>query len=236
MSKVFSLAQVLIAQKAVFCYAVGMELKDKIVVITGAAKGLGKSMASAFALAGAVVVPTDRDSTDVTDEEQVNALGASVVEKYGRIDIWVNNAGVWLPPTSILEMDTKRVREMFDVNLFGTMNGSRVALRHMVKQGNGVIMNILSTAALEGKVGLAGYVASKFAIDGFTKTLRLEAGDSGIKVIGVYPGGTKTSLYEESQPVDYDQYMDADEVAKKIITNLEQEEPVAELILKRPKV
>jgi NAD(P)-dependent dehydrogenase (short-subunit alcohol dehydrogenase family) len=213
-----------------------MQLKDKIVVITGAAKGLGKSMSDAFASAGAVVVATDRSTTDVTDEDQVRVLGSSVVEKYGKIDIWVNNAGIWLPPTPILGMDTKRVREMFDVNLFGTINGSRVALDYMTKQGNGIIVNILSTAALEGKVGLAGYVASKFAIDGFTKTLRLETEGTGIKVISVYPGGTKTNLYDGNKPADYEQYMESDEVARKIVSNLEQPEPLTDLILKRPKV
>ncbi len=226
-----------------------MNLKNKVVVITGASKGLGESLAYGFEREGALCVVSARSSTselakkinglsfkaDVTKEMDMMSLAKKAVQQYGHLDIWVNNAGLWVPPQPLENTDCDRVREMYEVNLLGTMYGSKAALSTMKQQHAGCIMNILSVAALEGKEGQYGYVASKFAADGFTKTLRIEAAQSNISVIAVYPGGMQTHLFDEGKPEHYKDFMDPAEVAQKIIFNLKQETPQEELILRRKK-
>jgi len=227
-----------------------MELKNKVVVITGASRGLGKALAHAFAGAGSklmVAARSEKDlqefannlnalvvATDVTNEAAVMSLADATVQKYGRIDIWINNAGVRTPHAPIEEMDMKRVHDIIEVNLFGTMYGSKAALIQMKKQGSGTIINILSTSALEGRKNSSGYVASKYAATGFTKSLRLEVEDTNIKVIAIYPGGMQTSFFDEQKPNDYDKYMLPSFVVEKIIQNLQHDNPEEELIIKRP--
>lgn len=227
-----------------------MELKDKVIVITGASRGLGKAMAEAFAAAGAKLALSARSKgelekvagelgtlpvvADVTAEGQVKNLAEAAIEKYGRIDIWINNAGIWFPRRPIEETDWQgEVRQMLEVNLFGLVYGSIAAESQMKKQQHGVILNILSSSALDGRVGSSGYVSSKFAASGFTKTLRKETADFNIKVIGVYPGGIKTSLFEGRRPDDYDQYMQPEYVVEIILKNLKLENPEDEVIIKR---
>ncbi|KKW11829.1 MAG: Short-chain dehydrogenase/reductase SDR [Candidatus Jorgensenbacteria bacterium GW2011_GWB1_49_9] len=226
-----------------------MTIKDKVIVITGASRGLGRALTDVFAKEGAKLILSSRQGdafenesrelgagffpADVTDESQVAKLADFAVQKFGRIDVWINNAGIWIPHAPIEEMDLKRVHDMVEVNLFGTIHGSKAALIQMKKQGSGTIINILSTSALEGRAGSSGYCASKYAAVGFTESLRLEAQPENIKVLAVYPGGMQTHLFDEQKPADYDKYMAPDFVAEAIIGNLKKENPEEELIIRR---
>lgn len=225
-------------------------MKDKVIVITGASKGLGRAMAQILASKGAQVVISGRDAqdlaqlskeigataivADVTREDQVSELAARTVAASGRIDIWINNAGVWLPRASIEDTDMKRAHDMLEVNLFGTVYGSRAALIQMKKQGQGMIVNILSTSALQGRPNSALYSASKHAAKGFTDSLREEVKGQGISVIGVCPGGIQTHLFDEKKPEDFDEFMTPEFVAQKIVENLESSVPETEMVIKRP--
>lgn len=229
-----------------------MDLGGKIVVITGGSKGLGKALAIAFGNKGAKVVISSRNKEelevtaskldiasivcDVTKESDVQNLADEVLKKYGRIDIWINDAGVWLPHASIEETNWQRVHEMFEVNIFGTIYGSKVALIQMRKQDFGMIINILSTSALDGRPRSSGYCASKYAAAGFTKSLRKEVEGTNIKVFGIYPGGMQTSFFDEKKPREFDEFMSADFVATKIIENLTSGTPEEEQIIKRPSI
>lgn len=228
-----------------------MNLKDKIVVITGGSKGLGKALAENFIKEGSKVIISSYSKkelesvarkisaipfvADVTDEKQIIKLANFAVRRFGRIDIWINNAGIWIPHAPIEKLDSKRVREMIEVNLFGTIFGSRVALIQMKKQHRGVIVNVLSTSALEGRAGSAAYCASKYGATGFTKSIRLEAKPERILVLSVYPGGMQTHLFDKKKPVDFDKYMEPSLVAQKVIKNLKTKNPKEELIIKRKK-
>lgn len=227
-----------------------MVIKDKVVVITGASRGFGKALAAAFAKEGAKLIVSSRSgmelnntgqelnaavfTSDVTNENEVFKLAKFAVQKFGKIDIWINNAGIWIPHVPVEEMDLKRVHDMVEVNLFGTIHGSRAALIQMKKQHSGTIINVLSTSALQGRAGSSGYVASKYAAVGFTKSLRLEAQSENINVLAVYPGGMQTQIFDEKKPVDYDKYMDPNFVAGTVIENLKKDNPEEELIIKRP--
>lgn len=227
-----------------------MELKDKVVVITGASRGLGKDLGVVFAQEKAQLVLGVRTANeineltknvnglaivaDVTDEQQIINLAQAAINQFGRIDIWVNNAGIRIPHCPVEELDSARVHAMMEVNFFGTMYGSKAALMQMKKQKSGIIINILSTSALTGRANSSAYCASKYAAVGFTNSLRLEAMAENIKVIGVYPGGMKTHFFDEQRPADYNDYMDPKIVAEKIVENLKSDIMEEDLIIKRP--
>ena len=224
-----------------------MELKDKVVVITGGTKGLGKALSLCFLKMARRLrfVPEMKKilkdlelgilgiKADVTKEKQLQHVVDIVKEEFEKLDIWINNAGIWLPHVPIEETDWKRAHDLIEVNLFGTVYGSKVALLQMRKQGFGSIINILSTSALEGKINETAYCASKFAAMGFTKSLIKEVDGKNIKVLAVYPGGMRTNLFDEKKPENYADFMDPNDVALKIVENLKKENPEEELIIKR---
>lgn len=227
-----------------------MDLKDKVVVITGASRGLGRAIAETLSEEGCELVVSSRSKerleglaskikvyaveADVRKESDVVNLAAEAVKKFGRIDIWINNAGIWIPHDLVEDIDWARAHDMMEVNFFGTAYGSKAALRYMKQQKSGMIINILSTSALKGNPKSSAYAASKYAQRGFTDALRDEVRENGITVISVYPGGMKTILFNEQLPEDYDKYMEPTSVARKIVANLKSEKPEEEQLLKRP--
>lgn len=221
-------------------------------MITGGAKGLGKSLAKSFSNKGAHVVMCDKnidelDSTskdlgvtgipaDVTNEADLSEVLKKVILQFGHVDIWVNNAGVWMPTVALEDVDMEKAKKLFEINVFGTIHGIRTASRQMKLQKSGTIVNIVSTTAFDGMNGLSGsmYVASKYALRGLTNVVREEVKGNNVKIVGVYPGGMKTDIFNESVPKNLDQFMSADDIAEKIVTNLELVEPLEQLVLKRP--
>jgi NAD(P)-dependent dehydrogenase (short-subunit alcohol dehydrogenase family) len=217
-------------------------MKDKIIIITGAGKGLGKTMADMLTAKGATVISSGRQiespgiKADVTREEDLSNLMNEVINKYGKVDIWINNAGVWLPKKPIENFSANEVQDLFQTNFFGTFFGMRVAIRQMKEQKYGTIVNICSTTAFDGMNGSSGsaYVSSKYAIRGLTNCIRDELKDTNISVVGVYPGGFKSDLFNKTKPENFDEFMSVESVAEKIVNNLEQEAPDPQLIIKRP--
>lgn len=227
-----------------------MTLKDKVIVITGGSQGFGKALAQAFKneKSNVVISSHNKESlestakklsldyflADVTIYEDVQKLGEYAVGKYGKIDFWINNAGIQIAPSLIENIDRKKLRLLFEVNFFGYFYGCQIALSYMKKQNNGVVININSTAGLEGKPELSAYSSSKFAIKGLTESIRKEVTNLNISMLGVFPGGMQTDIYKEKYPSDIKDYMKVDTVVKKVIANLRSENPEADLIIKRP--
>ncbi len=228
-----------------------MNLKDKVVVITGGTKGLGRALVFKFVDTGAKVVATthreetEKDfpenvvfvKTDVRSEKEVQNLARTAIEKFGQIDVWINNAGMlyaFSPESEYIDME--KAHEILDVNFFGTVFGCRAALKYMKEVGQGTVVNILSTAALDAtnSKNLKIYAASKWAVNGYLQGLKAENTDSNISLISVYPGGMQTELWKEYKPEKLPDYMDANSVAEKIVTNLQLENPEKEQIIKRP--
>ncbi len=225
-----------------------MDLNGKIVVITGGSKGLGRSLAELLSKEGAklaICSPEEEEilavakeigclgiRADVRREEEVKKLAELTEREFGRIDIWINNAGIRIPRVPLEDTDMKRVHEMVEVNLFGTMYGSKAAMIQMKKRKEGTIVNILSTSALEGAKYSTGYGASKGGAIAFTKSLRVELSPFGISVIGVYPKGMRTEFFRENKPADYEKYMDPREVARQIVNNLKKNKPEEEFFIK----
>lgn len=225
-------------------------MSPKTVVITGGSTGLGKELAKKFIERGENVIICARDEhklhdaaqeigatpfvADVTKDNDLQNLAEFTLSTFGTLDIWINNAGVWLPETPVEELDISRVEKMYDINVFGTMRGVQAALPLMKKQGTGTIINIVSTSALMARPFLSGYSSSKWAVRGFTDGVREECKGSGVSIIGIYPGGMNTDLFNEQRPENIGEFMSAESVAQKILENLKLESPVEELILKRP--
>lgn len=227
-----------------------MNLTNKTIVITGSSQGFGKALAKAFIAEGSRVVISSHEITslessakeinadhflvDVTLFDDMEKLADYVFRKYGRIDIWINNAGIQVAPSSVEQVDRKRLHDLFEVNFFGYFYGCQVALTQMKKQGNGTIININSTAGLDGKPEISAYSASKFAIKGLTESIRKEVKDFNIKVYGIFPGGMQTEIYKEKYPADLKEYMQVDTVVKKVVDNLKSDNPEIDLVIKRP--
>ncbi len=181
-------------------------LAGKVAVVTGAASGIGLATARRFAAAGATVVLSDiNDATDeasdlgadflavdVSEEDSVASLVASVVEAHGRLDVMVNNAGVLLTAKGIDADSTDDVRRMIDVNLFGVLFGMRHASRAMGP--GGAIVNTASMAGIVGFPGLSAYGASKWGVVGLTRHAAVELGPLGIRANCVCPTGVATPM------------------------------------------
>ena len=227
-----------------------MNLKDKVIVITGGSKGFGKTLAELFVKEGAKIVINSNNKkeikkvasemevlgicADVTKEKDLIKLADKVIKKFGNIDIWINNAGLWIPHAFVEDFDMDKVRKMFDVNVIGLINGSRVALHLMKKRGTGTIINVISDSALAGRPMSSAYSASKWAVDGFTKSIREE--NKNISILSIYPGGMKTDIFGEVKPDDFNDFMETKYVAEKVINNLKLENPEEELVIQKPNI
>lgn len=193
-----------------------MCLKNQVAIITGAGRGLGQATALLFGKEGVHVIAASRTpteiehtaqqiresggtaiaiSTDVTDLAQVSDLFRYVDEYYGRVNILVNNAGVGLFG-SVEELTPEALDYMLAVNLKGTVYCSQAAFKRMKDAGSGQIINILSTASKVGRTNESGYTASKWAVAGFTESLKAEARPLGIRVTSFCPGGINTAFWQ----------------------------------------
>lgn len=193
-----------------------MEFKDKVVIVTGGSRGIGFATVEAFLKEGAAVVLCgSRQETadkavaqlketypeakvegiwpDLGSLEDVQAAFDRVVEKYGRIDVLVNNAGI-SESTSFAEYTQEIFQKVMDLNVNGMFNCAKAVVGVMEKQGGGVILNTSSMVSISGQPSGVAYPTSKFAVNGFTVSLARELGPKGIRVNAVAPGITATDM------------------------------------------
>jgi len=191
-----------------------MRLRDKVAAVTGGGQGIGRAIALALGREGAVVVVADLDleaagqvvreveagagralavRADVTRPADAEAIVQAAVETFGRLDILVNNAGTY-PSADIVDMDEAQWDLVLAVNLKGTFLCSQAAVRRMIAQGRGTIVNVASVDAKTRTTGNAHYAAAKAGVISFTRTLACEMAPHGIRVNAVAPGwiATKT--------------------------------------------
>jgi NAD(P)-dependent dehydrogenase (short-subunit alcohol dehydrogenase family) len=197
-----------------------MRLHDKVVVITGAASGMGRSMAIRFAAEGAKLVVGDKhgerlrevvaqlrdsgasivgDDGDISDQPTAEALVDHAHAAYGRIDVLVNNAGVMDHFQGAGELTNEVWRRVLGTNLDGPMFTTRRALTYMLKQGGGSIVNIASLSSFSGASAGAAYTASKHALLGLTRNTAWRYAKEGIRCNAICPGAVKTNI-QESMP------------------------------------
>jgi NAD(P)-dependent dehydrogenase (short-subunit alcohol dehydrogenase family) len=190
-------------------------MSSPVVLITGALTGIGRATALAFAKEGAQVVVSGRHDeegeklaaemrklgaeaefvrADVRHEEEVRNLVDKTVERFGRLDVAVNNAGTEGAPGPVTEQTAESFAATFDTNVLGTLLSMKHELRIMLPQRSGSIVNVSSAYGSVGAAGASVYVASKHAVEGLTKSAALEVAGTGVRVNVVAPGTTDTGM------------------------------------------
>ncbi len=210
-----------------------MRLQDKVAVITGGARGLGQAMAELFVREGAKVIAADMGELsyknhsvegyklNVTSGEECKKFFDYVVEKYGQIDVLVNNAGI-MKESLLIWMTDKDWKDVIDVALLGYFNVTRRVVFFMLQKKRGVIINISSTAGQSGLPGMGSYSTAKAGIIGASKSLALEVAERGIRVNVVAPGFIETEMTS---------HLPVNEIVKRIpMKRLGKPEEVAEVV------
>jgi 3alpha(or 20beta)-hydroxysteroid dehydrogenase len=186
-------------------------LDGKVAIITGAAGGIGAAAARRLAQEGALLLLTDADEErarrlaaelgegadalahDVTSEEQWRAVVAHALETHGRIDVLLNNAGVFLA-APLTETSLEEFRRVMDINVTGVFLGMRTVAPAMIERRAGSMINVSSVAGLMGSPFLAAYAASKWAVRGMSKVAAKELAQSGVRVNSLHPGQIDTDM------------------------------------------
>ena len=219
------------------------EFDGQVAVVTGAARGIGRSIARRLATGGATVLATDvMDPVetveeisseggvaegmvfDVTDPESAAAAIATIHERHGRIDVLVNNAGITRDQL-LIRMKVGDWRKVLDINLDGVFNVTQPVAKIMMRQRSGRIVNVASVVGLMGNAGQTNYAASKAGLIGFTKSLARELGPRQVTVNAVAPGYIKTSMTEKLTDAQREALM-----ANVAIPRLGEPEDVAEAV------
>lgn len=219
----------------------------KVAFVTGAASGIGRATAVAFASEGARVAILDRTedglrdtadairnaggevlviACDVSKPEQVEAAVARTVETFGRLDVAFNNAGVENKAAPVAEIELDEWDRILDINLRGTFICMKHELAQMVRQGSGVVINTSSGAGVRGVAGGAAYAASKHAIIGLTKSAALDYAKLNIRVNAILPGNIETPMMDRFTGGDIQKAIDLEPVGR-----LGKPEEIADAVL-----
>lgn len=192
-----------------------MKIRDKVAVVTGAASGMGKAIATLYAKNGAKVIAVDLNETGVQEvvaeieenggtatavaaniakEEDVQNMIDTAVETYGTLDILVNNAGIMDNMMPAAELTDDLWEKVLSINTTGLMRATRKALSIFLEKESGVIVNMTSSAGLAGSRAGAAYTASKHAVVGYTKNVGFQYAEKGIRCNAIAPGGVNTNI------------------------------------------
>jgi dehydrogenase/reductase SDR family member 7B len=221
-------------------------MKDKVVIITGGSSGIGSACAEVFGKAGAKIVISGRNEENlIKEEEDLKSKGIDVLtvvadvsiekdneklmsealQKFGKIDVLINNAGISMRAL-FEDVDVSVLKKVMDINFYGTVFATKYALPHIIKS-KGSIVGISSIAGYRGLPGRTGYSASKFAMQGFLESLRTELLKKGVHVLVACPGFTSTNIRNTAlskdgstqgeSPRDEKKMMSSEEVADEIL-------------------
>ncbi|WP_224484811.1 3-oxoacyl-ACP reductase FabG [Robertkochia aurantiaca] len=206
---------------------------NKIIIITGGINGIGKATTDVFLEKGGTVIALDIDAdlgkkvmdddqtgrleflqVNVTVRQEVESAVAGIINRYKKIDVLINNAGITRDST-LLKMTEKDWQQVIDVNLTGVFNCTQVVAAHMAEAGSGVILNAASVVGIYGNFGQTNYVATKSGVIGMSKVWARELGRKGIRVNAVAPGFIATDMVNT--------------IPEKVIANLESKTPLGRL-------
>lgn len=221
-------------------------LRDKVAIVTGASSGIGRATALALAKESACVALAARRvealhelaeqiqklgqkalvlQTNVTRQEQVEAMVQEVLEHWGRVDILISNAGEYIRG-SVIDLNPADLQRSLDVNYFGGVYSIKAVLPHMLAQKSG---HIIAVTSMDGKIGLppdAPYVSAKFAMTGFLEVLRQEVSDHGIHVTNVLPGRVDTVMIEHLRFSWVSPKISPEHVARSVLHAIRKRKPI----------
>lgn len=220
-----------------------MVLKNKIAVVTGASDGIGKQIALKLAAQGVSLALVARNEErlaevknqclnsgspkvesyicDISIKDQVKETSTKIISDFQNIDILINNAGIWQKVGQLTEASLEDIQSVISVNLTGLVMLTNLLLPNLKNQKESLIINVSSHSGIEPKLGQSVYCASKWGVTGFTESLRLDLKGSGVRVAGVYQGGTRTALFEKaSDPKDaetFNKFTDPSDLADVVV-------------------
>jgi NAD(P)-dependent dehydrogenase (short-subunit alcohol dehydrogenase family) len=202
---------------------VDASLKDKVIVITGSTRGIGRAMAESCAAAGATVVVSSRTESaveetvdalrrmgavasgvvcDVAREADLDALLTHAIAEHGRVDVWVNNAGISLGMRLHVETSAEEIAAIVNTNLVGTMIASRLLVPYFIERGGGVLVNVSGRGGRGDTAAYtSAYAATKAGVMVFTKSLAAEHRDDPVSILVFMPGMVDTDFYNDAMPV-----------------------------------
>jgi butyryl-CoA dehydrogenase len=228
-------------------------LKGKIAVVTGAGSGMGRCMTLQLLEKGAIVIATDKNSetlketesmapngeihiftVDASKEDQINAFAKKVIKQFGYIDILINNAGFALGKIALKDVKMDDFKLLMDVNVWGVINHTKAFIDVLLERPEASIVNISSLFGITGLSEQVPYCTTKFAVRGFSESLRMEMIGTNVVVTCVHPGGIKTNIAKNS--INYGQEdllekfeknllrIPAEEAAKDIINSIQKKQ------------
>jgi len=232
------------------------QLDEKVAVVTGAGRGIGKVIAQTLADNGARVVVAARTSreilslaakitrdggkavpicVDITNEASVEKLFATIDNEFGRVDVLINNAGMGVF-SHIVDCSSEDFDRVLAVNAGGTFLCSREALKRMIPQESGYIINISSVLGTRAYVNQGAYTAAKHGVMGLTKALALEGQPHGIRVSAILPGGVNTKMIAKSRPdLDASDLLEPEDIAEAVmyLLGLSEKASVDQIYIRR---
>lgn len=201
----------------------------KVIVITGGSDGLGRTLAEFLSEKNDVIILSpnkekitgvadsincDYQVCDVTDYKNIEGSITNIVNKYSKIDVLINNAGLWIQE-ELSENDSAKIKSVIEVNLLGTIYATKAVIPVMKNNQDGLIININSQAGINFKAERTVYNASKWGVTGFTKSIQPELAAYGIRVTDVFPGMMKTNMFTKMNiNKNMDNGLDTKEVAR----------------------
>ena len=220
----------------------------KIIVITGGSDGLGKAIATKLKTNDLIIISTNEEKLiktskelncdyrvcDVTNYKQVDKTIKDILAKYDKIDVLINNAGIWLEG-DLTDNTYDKISKCIDVNTKGPIYMTKAVLGDMYKQKQGLIINVCSQSSFDNDAFSTVYNASKWAMRGFNRSIQKDVSKKGIKVTGLYPGFMQTNLFKKAGN-DYDTStgLEVEKVAKTVefIINCDDDVVIPELGIK----
>ena len=230
--------------------------KNKIAVIPGAGSGIGQALATELAKKGATLIISDKNAdtlsvtenlvqkigadcytyvVDVSVEKEITDFATKVIKKFHHIDLLFNNAGFALGKISMKDVKMDDFRKIMDVNVYGVVYHTKAFLNSLLERPEAVIVNISSLFGLVGVADQVPYCTTKFAVRGFTESLRMELMDTNVEVYCVHPGGINTNIYKNAIHYEKNASLDAkfqkalertspEQAAKVILKHIEQKD------------
>jgi NAD(P)-dependent dehydrogenase (short-subunit alcohol dehydrogenase family) len=220
-------------------------LKNKIVIVTGASEGIGRSIAVHVAAEGGRPILISRNSDtlddvvkeikdaggqavkyvcDIRNKKAVDSVVQSVIKDHGHIDVLINNAGIWQKLSQLDEIQDSMIDDIVATNLLGTIYMTKAVLPHLRANANHTaIINIVSKSGVLAQEGQSIYTAAKFGVKGFTDVLRIDLKSSNIHVGAVYQSGTNTDMFRKTgEAFDTEKFTDPNDLANAVVYMLTQ--------------